>query len=122
MTNMPLPMPAYLPVPSVPPVIDFLLGQSTVQALCSHKLDSVIGFGTESVRSIDCKQEEPTLKLLEGCWSAGRPAELLEDWRGRLQKRQEPRAFPKKKPQNVGIKSTNAKTNQTGFLCHTPAQ
>lgn len=90
--------------------------------MCSPKLASVIGFGTESVRGLDCNHEKPTLKLLEGCRRAGRPAELLQDWRGRLQKGREPRMFPEKKPQNVSIKSTNVENNQPGFLCHSPAE
>lgn len=87
--------------------------------MCSHKLVSIIGFGTESVKGLDCKQEKPTLKLLEGCWSAGQPAELLGDRRGRFQKGQIPRTFTEKPP-NVGMKSTE--TSQPGFPCHSPAE
>lgn len=82
--------------------------------MCSLELVSLTAFGTELPGVL--------IEFLEGCWNAGWSVELLEDWRGRLQRGQEPKMSPEKKPWKVRIKSRNIENNQPGFLCPSPVE
>ena len=105
---------SFLRLPGVSQVIELLLGQSTGQAFvftwaCVYNW--IWDHGSQGVLTA----EKPVLRLLERHWSAGWPAEFLDNWKGRIQKGRNQKPLQRSSHRMQGIPAQMLKPAHLGF-------